>query len=204
MKIIHVEYLIQIGSFGDSDTWKETFSEIKSAIECIEWPKGAGGFYFQEGSTGRSRNEGNGVTPIKEAFCHKLEGLGWERERQVDIATLRQPGRIDVIKRLPDGGLCAVEWETGNISSSHRSANKMALGLLNKVLTSGIIILPTRKMYRFLTDRIGNYEELSPYFSMWKALPIKNGVLAVVAIEHDGVRPDSPRIPKGTDGRAIL
>jgi len=59
-------------------------------------------------------------------------------------------------------------------------------------------------MYEFLTDRIGNFDELSPYFALWRAVPIANGVLAVIAIEHDGTRANAPRIPKGTDGRALL
>jgi len=57
-------------------------------------------------------------------------------------------------------------------------------------------------------DYIGNATagraELSPYFALWRVVPIANGVLAVIAIEHDGTRANAPRIPKGTDGRALL
>ena len=97
-----------------------------------------------------------------------------------------------------------MEWETGNISSSHRSMNKLALGILKKVIVAGVVILPTRKMYRYLTDRVGNYAELVPYFDLWKSITVNNGVLAVIAIEHDGELNDAPRIPKGTNGRAII
>ncbi|MHB9131124.1 MAG: hypothetical protein ACYDBB_08550 [Armatimonadota bacterium] len=204
MQIKHIEYLLRCGSFGSSAAWDQVSQTLMDAIQSIEWPNGAGGFYLQSGSTGRKRGEGNGVTPIKDAFCRHLVAQGWRRETPVDIATLRQPGNIDVTLEIPDIGLVAVEWETGNISSSHRSLNKLALGLLNQRLIAGIVILPTRVMYKFLTDRVGNYEELSPYFSMWQALPVIEGVLAIIAIEHDGIRPDVPRIPKGTDGRALV
>ena len=79
----------------------------------------------------------------------------------------------------------------------------MALGMLRGVLAGGVLVLPTRNMYAFLTDRIGNYEELSPYFDLWKALSIDDGVLAIIAVEHDGTDPAVPRIRKGTDGRAL-
>ncbi len=80
----------------------------------------------------------------------------------------------------------------------------MALGMLSGKVAGGILILPTRTMYRYLTDRVGNYEELAPYFPLWSALPIEEGTLAVIAIEHDAVSKSVPRIPKGTDGRALL
>jgi hypothetical protein len=99
--------------------------------------------------------------------------------------------------------LFCVEWETGNISSSHRAVNKMALGILKKVLIGGVLILPTRAMYKYLTDRVGNFPELEPYFPLWQALKVEEGLLAIIAIEHDAVSQSVPRIPKGTNGRAL-
>jgi hypothetical protein len=58
-------------------------------------------------------------------------------------------------------------------------------------------------MYRYLTDRVGNYAEIEPYFDLWRALTVKDGLLAVIAVEHDAVSVSAPRIPKGTDGRAL-
>lgn len=63
-------------------------------------------------------------------------------------------------------------------------------------------MIPSRAMYVYLTDRIGNYSEIAPYFAVWRALSIAEGVLAVIEIEHDATSCDVPRIPKGTDGRA--
>lgn len=97
-----------------------------------------------------------------------------------------------------------LEWETGNISSSHRAINKMCLGLLDGTLIGGVLVVPTRAMYKYLTDRVGNFTELEPYFRFWRRCPVKEGLLAVIAIEHDGVSRDVQRIPKGTDGRALL
>jgi hypothetical protein len=92
----------------------------------------------------------------------------------------------------------------GNISSSHRAINKMALGILKKVLIGGVLILPTRAMYKYLTDRVGNFHDLEPYFPLWQALQVEEGFLAVIAIEHDAVSRSVPSYPKGTDGRALL
>jgi hypothetical protein len=79
----------------------------------------------------------------------------------------------------------------------------MLVGLLDGVLLGGILILPTRAMYKHLTDRVGNFDEIQPYFSVWKRPDIVEGVLAVIAIEQDGVSESVPRIEKGTDGRAL-
>lgn len=80
----------------------------------------------------------------------------------------------------------------------------MALGILKEALIGGILILPTRAMYRYLTDRVGNYPEIESYFPLWRSLPVRDGLLAVYAIEHDAVSREIPRIEKGTDGRALL
>jgi hypothetical protein len=69
---------------------------------------------------------------------------------------------MDATFQVKDRLFC-VEWETGNISSSHRAINKMALGILKDILIGGVLILPTRKMYSYLTDRVGNFPELAPY-----------------------------------------
>mgnify|MGYP001384727261 CR=1 FL=1 len=57
-------------------------------------------------------------------------------------------------------------------------------------------------MYNFLTDRIGNYQEIAPYFPVWKSLNIDRGYLAVIEIEHDFEDENSLLISKGTDGWA--
>jgi Restriction endonuclease BamHI len=96
----------------------------------------------------------------------------------------------------------ALEWETGNISSTHRSLTRMALGLTNGALIGGMLILPTRALYNYLTDRVGNYREIEPYFPLWRSIKIDEGFFGVMAIEHDTTDKNSPRIKKGTNGRA--
>ena len=53
------------------------------------------------------------------------------------------------------------------------------------------------------TDRIGSYSEIEPYFPVWRNLQVKEGVLAVIEIEHDALSEGVPVIPKGTDGRSL-
>jgi hypothetical protein len=201
MKIIRVERLIDAGGFSQTEIWKAIEKHIKQAIEAIEWPPGSGSFTLFD-QPGKARGEGSGVKPIKDACMAHLKSLGWTLETPVDIATLKQPGPMDATYPVGDRLFCA-EWETGNISSSHRAVNKMALGILKKVLIGGVLILPTRAMYKYLTDRVGNFPELEPYFPLWQALKTEEGLLEVIAIEHDGVSQSVPRIPKGTDGRAL-
>jgi hypothetical protein len=64
--------------------------------------------------------------------------------------------------------------------------------------------LPSRKLYPYLTDRIGNYEELEPYFDVWRSVNINEGFLAIFVVEHDTVDSSVPQITKGTDGRALI
>ena len=116
-----------------------------------------------------------------------------------------RPGPIDATLPIGDK-FFAVEWETGNISSSHRAINKMVTGILSGQLISGILILPSREMYFYLTDRVGNFRELEPYFDVWKQANynINEGYLGVIEIEHDDVSNNVPKIAKGTDGRALV
>jgi len=202
MKIFHTELIIRAGAFPQSAEWRNIHNDIITAIQSIEWPSGSGSFTLYDES-GKKRGKGNGVKPIKQACMRKLESLGWKLETPVDIATVRRPGPMDATFRVKDRLFC-VEWETGNISSSHRAVNKMALGIIKDILIGGAMILPTRKMYNYLTDRVGNFPELMPYFPLWKSLNVDDGLLAVIAIEHDAVSKEVERIPKGTDGRALL
>lgn len=201
MKIIRTEILIDAGGFSASPGWEEVQGQIAEAIHSVEWPPGSGSFTLHD-QPGKKRGEGNGVKPIKDACMRHLSGNGWSLETPVDIATVKRPGKMDATRPMNDRLFC-VEWETGNISSSHRAVNKMALGLLEGILVGGVLIVPTRQMYKYLTDRVGNFRELEPYFPLWRSVPVQDGILAVIAIEHDAVNKDVPRIEKGTDGRAL-
>ena len=202
MKIVQTELLIDAGGFGKSDEWRTRYDEICKSIKTIEWPAESGSFTLYD-QAGKKRGEGSGVKPIKDLCMARLSGdFGWNLETRVDIATVKVPGPLDATCAVGSKLLC-VEWETGNISSSHRSLNKMCLGMLKGALIGGVLILPTRTMYRYLTDRVGNFSEIAPYFPFWQSTPVREGILAVMAIEHDAVSLNVPRIKKGTDGRAL-
>jgi hypothetical protein len=202
MKIVRTEILLDAGGVGKSVEWTRRYEEICKAIKTIEWPPGSGSFTLYDES-GKKRGMGNGVKPIKVACMSLLKvDFGWSLETGIKVGTTKLKGRVDATCSMCNG-LLAIEWETGNISSSHRALNKMCLGMLKGGLIGGVLILPTRDMYRYLTDRVGNIAEVEPYFPLWGSVPIVAGILAVIVIEHDAVSRDVPRIPKGTDGRAM-
>lgn len=197
MKIVQEVSLISRGNFEESEEWGVIKDEIRSAIDEIVWPVGASNFTINP-----TRN-GNGVKPIKKACMAALQdNFGWQLETTITFAT-RARGRVDATKTL-DNHLFAFEWETGNISSSHRAVNKLVLGILRDRFLGTALVLPSRKLYPYLTDRIGNYEELEPYFDVWRAVNIQEGFLAIFVIEHDALDSSVPRITKGTDGRALI
>ncbi len=163
-------------------------------MKC-DWPAGSGTF------TINPERKGNGVVPIKKEFIADLRARGWFIEGPAKNQAGQSLGDFDAVISGPEGPIVA-EWETGNISSSHRSMNKMLMLLSQGVIAAGVLVIPSRRLYMYLTDRIGNYDELKPYVSLWKSLPCTNGVLEIVVIEQDGESRDVAQIPKGTDGRA--
>ncbi len=208
MKINQNVILLDRGAFASSPQWAAIRAEIHAAIEKAEWPVGTGSFKIHPES-GKKSGKGNGVVPIKAKPMRVLAEGGWTLEYPWTVAGKStglngkgtKPGNIDAAKEYPEG-LVVVEWETGNISSSHRAVNKMALGLTLKKCIAGVLVVPNMKLAQYLTDRIGNIEELLPYAPMWQALDLKEGVLELVVIEQDADDFTVPRIPKGRDGRA--
>ena len=196
MKLLRVESLIETGSFPLSLQYKEILFDIQTAIRQVVWPPESESFTIYP------ERRGNGVRPIKQNCMAYLLSKGWRMETRLNIATRIKPGPIDAVTTIEGYGDFALEWETGNVSSSHRSLDKMAIGLLEKSLIGGILVVPSRSFYRFLTDRIGNFSEIEPYFTLYKGLNVPEGVLAVIEIEHDRESTSVPHIPKGTDGRA--
>ena len=78
----------------------------------------------------------------------------------------------------------------------------MALGLVANKCDAGVLVIPNMKLAQYITDRIGNIEEIRPYIPLWENLSVQEGVLELVVIEQDGESANSPKIPKGKDGRA--
>ena len=175
--------------------------QIRDSIKNMEHPQGSGQFLLY------NERKGNGVKPIKYSFLNDLKNNRWILEHRVDVGvTNTKPGPIDAVYPLGNK-FFVVEWETGNISSSHRAINKMVKGILSNQLVGGFLILPSREMYEFLTDRIGDFRELAPYFDVWSKTnyDIEEEYVYVMEIEHDGITNDPFfRITKGTDGRALV
>lgn len=196
MKLVKTEFLFRSGGFEESETCLVIQKEIEDAIFSIVWPPGNDSFVINPSK------HGNGVKPIKLAFLQHLQTLGWQTETRLDIARAGNPGPIDAVRKIAHHYF-AVEWETGNISSSHRALNKMLLGLIRDTLLGGMLVLPSRNLYPYLTDRVGNYDELMPYFDVWRNIPCSMGVLGVVVVEQDAISAQVPLIAKGTDGREL-
>jgi len=202
MKIVELHDVFSVGPFPESEEWQTACEHVQEAIYATDWPHGSGYFKIYPES-GKKRREGNGVVPIKKPCIRRLRKLGWLTEKLPPLKKgVIKPGDLDALFKC-SAGFIGFEWETGNISSSHRAINKLLLTTQAGGLIGGFLVVPSDQLKVFLTDRIGNIGELRPYLPLWSSMPIKEGVLRIVVVEHDAISFDVPRIPKGIDGRAI-
>lgn len=202
MKIVETVDVISRGNFPSSRDWRRACRHVRTAIKATDWPHGSGAFTIYPQS-GKKRGEGNGVVPIRIPCLKKLRDLGWQVEQlpTIEIGAM-ETGDLDALFRSKSGFI-GFEWETGNISSSHRAMNKLLLTLKLGGLVGGILAVPSDKLKIYLTDRIGNIGELRHYLPLWRDTAIEDGALRIYVVEHDAISFDVPRIPKGTDGRAL-
>lgn len=140
----------------------------------------------------------NGVVPLKEP-CYRMleEEYGWYREKPLDILS-EKGGPIDVYKSFADSDSsfnAGIEFETGNISSAHRSMNKLSLGVHNGELHLAVLMMPMHSLSYYLTDRVSNYEELKPYFSLISDVPF-----IIIGFDVEAYSSNIPCLPKGKDG----
>lgn len=199
MKITNVATLISNGNFANSIEYSKIENDVFTAILNMENPMGSGAFILNSGK------QANGVKPIKDNFIEYLDTQGWKNERKIIDPDMKKR-RIDTAYEIGQSNTyLGVEWETGNISSSHRAINRLLLGMVEGKLLGGMLVLPSRKMYYYLTDRVGNFQELEPYFKLWSLFSneISNGVLKVIEIEHDDISDNIEPFKKGTDGLAL-
>jgi hypothetical protein len=94
-------------------------------VKKCGWPPGNKTFTIHPQS-GKKRGEGNGVVPIKLEFIKELRTRGWTIEGAAKNQLGQELGDFDAVILGPEGPIVA-EWETGNISSSHRSMNKLTM-----------------------------------------------------------------------------
>jgi hypothetical protein len=200
VKIVDVITLQRSGTYASSKHWKTTRRQIHDAVRRCEWPVGSGSFTIHPQS-GKRRGEGNGVLPIRNEFVSFLKARGWVIEGPAKNTLDQSLGDFDAVLPGPEKPI-VVEWETGNISSSHRSMNKLTMLVSSGTISAGVLAVPSRKLYVYLTDRIGNIKELEPYFGLWRSVPCPSGVLEIVVFEHDAESTGVERIPKLTSGRA--
>jgi hypothetical protein len=192
MRLLEWKHVVDNEQFTASAEFKVVEEHVTAAVKAVRWPPAADDFALNP------TVKGNGVKPIKNGFVAYLKLHGWAMEFD----------RFDCHYTYPESDSLpfAVEWETGNISSSHRAINRLALGMVERRITGGILILPSRDMYKFLTDRIGNAQELLPYHRLWVRWQgdIELPYLGIITVEHDRIDAGAPLIKKGTDGRALL
>jgi hypothetical protein len=202
MKIVEYHDVLNHQLFNESNELISAWQEIRSAILATDWPHGSGSFTIYPES-GKKSGEGNGVKPIKIPCIESLRKSGWLIESLPDIgSSVLGTGDLDALK-ITEVGFIAFEWETGNISSSHRALNKLFLAMQETKTLGSFLVVPSNKLKVYLTDRIGNIGELRPYFPLWENLSGITGALRIIVVEHDATSFDVPKIPKGTDGRAI-
>lgn len=228
MKWLRTLIVFDRGAVASSSDWQAIHEAYIRSIQRIDFPEQSGSLTLRrkvkraDGQWNR-----NGVVYLKRRFLdHMVNDEHWQAESGFDLGRDRLPpelrlypslephrepitsefGDFDLVTRTPLGTHVAIEWETGNISSSHRSMNKLAIALTTGKIQAGVLIVPSRNLYEHLTDRIGNIGELSGYLSMWKDLEtrVERGLLAISIVEQDALSDDPrfPYLPMGKDGRA--
>jgi hypothetical protein len=219
--------LFDKGDVIKSADWATFHSSYVKSIQRIVHPAGSKGLKLRKKYQKPDKQWlRNGVGFLRSEFLKNMVSEGWTDEGAVELAVTRdQPpamlypemteyrepitskfGGFDFVTVGPEGGRIAIEWETGNISSSHRSLNKLAIALAAGILEVGVLVVPSRDLYEHLTDRIGNIGELSGYLSLWESLKVTvpRGLLAITVVEQDELTDDEtfPYLRVGSDGRA--
>lgn len=230
MKWLRTLVVFDRGGVVHSADWQAIHESYIRSISCIDFPEGTGTLTLRRKMKCPDNPKKwirNGVSYLRRRFIdHMVNNEEWHAEGDFDLGSGRAPpnvllypsmkhhyepiksefGRFDFVTTARSGIHVAIEWETGNISSSHRSINKLAIALATGKIQVGVLIVPSRDLYEHLTDRIGNIRELSGYLSMWQGLEggVERGLLAISVVEHNHLTDDPtiPYLPVGNDGRA--
>lgn len=190
MKIVEIVDVISKGDVTQSTEWRQACHEVILAITATDWPHGKGKFTLNP----RSPKHANGVEPMKTPCMNYLQSLGWRLEQLPTELAGVPIGNLDAMFES-EANPIGFEWETGNISSSRRAINKIFHAMLKGGLAGGILVLPSQKMRRYLTDRVGNITELREYFPVWQAIGFQRGAFQIVVVEYDELDESAPLIP---------
>lgn len=183
----------------NDELYKQACNEVINSITSTVWPIGSESFIINA-----SEKNVNGVVPLKERCYIELEeSYLWYREKPLHVLKheKQKGGPIDVYKEFSGEDQIirhvGLEFETGNISSAHRSMNKLLLGLNRREIDLAMILMPIKNLSYYLTDRVANYEELEPYFEN-----ANNHAFIFLGFnaDHYSYGNDVPIIPKGKDG----
>jgi hypothetical protein len=229
MRWLRTLILFDQGDVMSDAGWATVHESYTRAIETIQHPPNSGTLTLRRKARrpDSSQYNRNGVGYLRNNFLRNMVDIeNWQTEHLVDLRRdrdqppvllypsleqYREPvksdfGGFDFLTTTADGVRVAIEWETGNISSSHRSLNKLVIALKHGTIQAGVLILPSRALYVHLTDRIGNISEVSGYLEMWESLKttVTRGLLAITVVEHDALTddPNIPYLPTANDGRA--
>lgn len=216
------------GRIARNADWAAVYKSYVRSIRSIDHPEGSGRLTLRRKvRLPNGQWHRNGVNHLRTRFLqHMVNVERWQAEQNVDIGRNRQQpqlslypsgkryrepitsdfGGFDFLTQTPRGLRVAIEWETGNISSSHRSMNKLTIALSSGIIDAGVLIVPSRDCYEHLTDRIGNIGELSGYLQLWASakVGVQRGLLAITVVEHDALTDNVavPYLGMGNDGRA--
>ena len=170
MKWLRTLVLFDQGDVVSSADWADIHTAYVRSIERIDNPRGSGQLVLRrktQDSKSKQWNR-NGVGYLRSRFLeHMVNDEGWQAEAEVDLQHLQQQpelrlypslepyaepitsafGAFDFVTTTESGLRVAIEWETGNISSSHRSLNKLSIVLATNKIQAGVLILPSRYLY---------------------------------------------------------
>lgn len=208
MRIIQTAVIQNTRNYAGTADYQLVYGMIVSAIQNMQNPPGSGTFLLRERAPGAKKRAGrtvNGVDAIKTGFMEYLRAIvGWNFEERV-TSTL---GACDAVYHFQSGRKpFIVEWETGNISSTHRATNRILTAIMRNDASGGVVILPSAEMYAHLTDRIGNFREMEPYIDLYRQLDmlsVEPYFFGYIEIEQDGLSDTISYLSGRNDGLALI
>jgi hypothetical protein len=112
-----------------------------------------------------------------------LRTKGWATDRRSKNAPDQALGYFDAVLPGPVKPV-VVEWEAGDVSSVHRSMNKLTILVSSGIISAGILAVCSRRFYARSTRPRENFRSLESYLRLWKSVPCASGVLEIVVLDQ--------------------